>query len=392
MGIGADCIIDPDGGGPRIWFQVVPEPKNVKNRLHLDVHVSGGRAVPIETRRQRVDAEARRLADFGATMVGVLSEEGIDHYGVAMNQAPSRVKALDRRVGPGRGAAVASGPFPRPAPPNPACQSSRHRALPEPPPACATGADGRWIRSTRYPRRPGIHQEPPALPATPGRLAASLRPVPGSPGLRLLRRLRHARTPSADGALAHHPAGDVGRFPRSPLADRRGRCPAESRQHRHRYAAGLPDGLLLGPVLRGRSRPPARSRRACAATRPASARFGAGRQLTGRQHWFLAYTFSSCLPDPHPPVVQARPGVVRAASHPHRRLPDQAALSFTALLRQDGGGGLSPPLGSWRLVALEVVDPDHPGQQLGPFGPGPRGATLAGGPLGQVNAGGDQHP
>ena len=84
LGIDADRIIDPDGGGPRIWFQVVPERKTVKNRLHLDVHVSGGRAVPIETRRQRVDAEARRLADLGATMVGVLSDEGIDHYGVAM--------------------------------------------------------------------------------------------------------------------------------------------------------------------------------------------------------------------------------------------------------------------------------------------------------------------
>jgi len=166
LGIGADCIIDPDGGGPRIWFQVVPERKTVKNRLHLDVHVSGGRAVPIETRRQRVDAEARRLADFGATMVGVLSEEGIDHYGVAMNQAPSRVKALDRRVEPGRGAAVASGPFPRPAPPNPPCASPRN-GLSTSPAACATGADGCWIRSTRNPRRPGVHQEPPALPATP---------------------------------------------------------------------------------------------------------------------------------------------------------------------------------------------------------------------------------
>jgi uncharacterized glyoxalase superfamily protein PhnB len=63
---------------------VVPEHKTVKNRLHLDVHVSGGRAVRIETRRQRVDAEARRLSDLGATIVGVLSEEGIDHYAVAM--------------------------------------------------------------------------------------------------------------------------------------------------------------------------------------------------------------------------------------------------------------------------------------------------------------------
>jgi glyoxalase superfamily protein len=43
LGIGVDCIIDPEGSGPRIWFQVVPEIKSVKNRLHLDVHV-GGRA------------------------------------------------------------------------------------------------------------------------------------------------------------------------------------------------------------------------------------------------------------------------------------------------------------------------------------------------------------
>jgi hypothetical protein len=84
LGIGVDSIIDPAGGGPRIWFQVVPESKTIKNRLHLDVHVSGGRSVPIETRRQRVDAEARRLSDLGGMIVGALSEEGIDHYGVAM--------------------------------------------------------------------------------------------------------------------------------------------------------------------------------------------------------------------------------------------------------------------------------------------------------------------
>jgi hypothetical protein len=66
LGIGQDCIIDPDGSGPRIWFQVVPELKAVKNRLHLDISVSGGRAVPIETRRRRVDAEAERLAPFSA--------------------------------------------------------------------------------------------------------------------------------------------------------------------------------------------------------------------------------------------------------------------------------------------------------------------------------------
>jgi hypothetical protein len=70
LGVGEDRIIDPNGSGPRIWFQVVPELKAVKNRLHLDISVSGGRAFPIETRRQRVDAEAERLAGLGASASG----------------------------------------------------------------------------------------------------------------------------------------------------------------------------------------------------------------------------------------------------------------------------------------------------------------------------------
>src|ERR1700692_2963054 len=69
LGTGADRIVDPDGRGPRIWFHVVPERKAVKNRLHIDVHASGGgRALPLEVRRQHVDAAARRLAGLGATM------------------------------------------------------------------------------------------------------------------------------------------------------------------------------------------------------------------------------------------------------------------------------------------------------------------------------------
>jgi hypothetical protein len=87
LGNGADRIVDPSGRGPRIWFQVVPERKTIKNRLHLDLGVGGGRAVPIETRRQRVDAEARRLVDLGAQLVGVLYTEGLDHYAVAMKDA-----------------------------------------------------------------------------------------------------------------------------------------------------------------------------------------------------------------------------------------------------------------------------------------------------------------
>jgi hypothetical protein len=81
---GADRVSDPDGQGPSIWFRVEPEAKAGKNRLHLDIHASGERTDPIETRRKRVDAEASRLAVLGATIFGALSEEETDHYAVGM--------------------------------------------------------------------------------------------------------------------------------------------------------------------------------------------------------------------------------------------------------------------------------------------------------------------
>jgi len=84
LGVGEDRISDPQGHGPDIWFQVVPETKDVKNRLHLDILVSGGRTDPFQTRRQRVDAEASRLVALGATITRLLYQEGLDHYGVAM--------------------------------------------------------------------------------------------------------------------------------------------------------------------------------------------------------------------------------------------------------------------------------------------------------------------
>ena len=86
LGIGADSIIDPRGDGPRIWFHVMPDAKVVKNRLHLDIHASGfpSRSDPLAIRMQRVDAEARRLADLGATITGALGADGLDHYAVGM--------------------------------------------------------------------------------------------------------------------------------------------------------------------------------------------------------------------------------------------------------------------------------------------------------------------
>jgi hypothetical protein len=78
----ASAVVDPDGAGPRIYLQRVPEPKTVKNRVHLDLNVSGGAPVPIEERRRRVEAEAERLTGIGATRLRAVEELGV--YWVVM--------------------------------------------------------------------------------------------------------------------------------------------------------------------------------------------------------------------------------------------------------------------------------------------------------------------
>jgi len=60
----ASAVEDPDGAGPRVFFQRVPEPKVAKNRVHLDLRVAGdaegdeGMAI--------LEAEAQRLVELGA--------------------------------------------------------------------------------------------------------------------------------------------------------------------------------------------------------------------------------------------------------------------------------------------------------------------------------------
>ncbi|MGH2572636.1 MAG: VOC family protein [Actinomycetota bacterium] len=79
----ASAVVDPDGGGPRIYFQRVPESKEVKNRVHLDLNVSGGSRVPLEERQRAVDAEVQRLTGLGATVFRPGSVER-DEYWVVM--------------------------------------------------------------------------------------------------------------------------------------------------------------------------------------------------------------------------------------------------------------------------------------------------------------------
>ncbi len=70
------AIVDPEGRGARIFFQRVPEPKTVKNRVHLDVSVSGGPSIPIEERRARIDGAVIRVVDLGAARVRAFDEGG----------------------------------------------------------------------------------------------------------------------------------------------------------------------------------------------------------------------------------------------------------------------------------------------------------------------------
>ena len=80
-----DSIVDPTGAGPRIWFQQVPEAKTIKNRLHFDLLVGGGRGVPVTERKQRVDAEVARLEELGAAVLRATETPDYDHYFVAMS-------------------------------------------------------------------------------------------------------------------------------------------------------------------------------------------------------------------------------------------------------------------------------------------------------------------
>jgi hypothetical protein len=70
------AVVDPDGNGPRLYFQRVPEPKTVKNRLHLDLRIGGGPQTPLPERRALIDAAVKRLVALGASVVGPLEEYG----------------------------------------------------------------------------------------------------------------------------------------------------------------------------------------------------------------------------------------------------------------------------------------------------------------------------
>jgi Glyoxalase-like domain len=73
------AVVDPDGAGPRMFFQQVPEPKTVKNRVHLDVNAGGSPGTSEEDRRARVSETSDRLVALGASVLREMEELG-EHW------------------------------------------------------------------------------------------------------------------------------------------------------------------------------------------------------------------------------------------------------------------------------------------------------------------------
>lgn len=58
------ALQDPDGTGPRLFFELVPEDKVAKNRVHLDIRAAPG--LEGDERMAALEAECDRLVALGA--------------------------------------------------------------------------------------------------------------------------------------------------------------------------------------------------------------------------------------------------------------------------------------------------------------------------------------
>ncbi|HEY6746724.1 MAG TPA: VOC family protein [Mycobacteriales bacterium] len=69
------ALADPDGIGPRLFFQAVPEPKTAKNRWHLDVEVTD-RSQSLAEKEATIAAKVASLVALGATELETIHEGG----------------------------------------------------------------------------------------------------------------------------------------------------------------------------------------------------------------------------------------------------------------------------------------------------------------------------
>ena len=83
-GDGSDRLQPVEGHGVAIWFQPVPEPKTIKNRLHLDLRVSTGRAVDRQQRRAEIQIAADDVVARGGALLRMIEDSTADHVYAVM--------------------------------------------------------------------------------------------------------------------------------------------------------------------------------------------------------------------------------------------------------------------------------------------------------------------
>lgn len=84
---------DPNGVGPRLFFQRVPETKTTKNRVHLDVRVGAG-LVGVE-RLAVLEREAARLEALGASRLYLLPADDVNESCLVMQDVEGNEFCLD---------------------------------------------------------------------------------------------------------------------------------------------------------------------------------------------------------------------------------------------------------------------------------------------------------
>ena len=70
------AVVDPDGKGPRVFFQQVPEGKSVKNRVHLDLRAAPG--LEGDARMEELERRCAELVSAGGTRLQRIEGNAMD--------------------------------------------------------------------------------------------------------------------------------------------------------------------------------------------------------------------------------------------------------------------------------------------------------------------------
>ena len=87
------AAVDPDGNGPRLFFQKVPEGKTAKNRVHLDVRAAPG--AEGDERMAALEAAAERLVALGARLDHRVEPGAMDNGFIVMADPEGNEFCLD---------------------------------------------------------------------------------------------------------------------------------------------------------------------------------------------------------------------------------------------------------------------------------------------------------